>query len=210
MEPHGDGGSAARYVVRYAVRPNGVYKLDHRSGKWSSIEGQEAPLLFLLITIYYERIHYQLVSHTEEPGGPESGLQPEQARLDDEVTPADGYRHVVIDPLALKSCRDHGWSVWALCGRRFVPAAAETTQAACPKCESANHTAERLRDIEDDLRRRFFARQLDYKDPVTAIRLFLVRASCGANSTGPMRRQTTWTWPISSCRSRQTRRISTS
>jgi adenylate kinase family enzyme len=178
MEADSDDESVSTYLVRYAVRPNAVYKLDYRIGRWSSMDGQEASRLFLLITMYYERIYRQLVApmrDDEEELDPEAGSQAEQPRLDDEVTPADEYRHIFIDPLALGPCHDRGWSVWALCGKRFVPVTTAEDAAACLDCESLQHDADRLRNIETVLQRDFFVR-LDYNDPVTATRLFLVRA----------------------------------
>jgi tetratricopeptide (TPR) repeat protein len=174
-----EGDPAGTYIVRYAVRPNDMYKLDYRSGKWSSLDHDEGVLLYLLITIHYERIHNvlqnerSLLGEEEEPG-PDEAPQPEQPRLDDEVTPADGYRHVILEPLTQQSYLGLGWYLWALCGKRFVPTSADLPEA-CPDCESLRSSTERLADIETALRNRYFT-GLDYKNPVAASRLFLSRA----------------------------------
>jgi tetratricopeptide (TPR) repeat protein len=172
-----EGDLTGTYIVRYAVQPNNMYKLDYRTGRWSSIDNEERVLLYLLVTIYYERIHNGLQNErlllTEEEPDADGESQPAQPRLDDEITPSDGYRHILIEALTPEYL-NRGWRLWVLCGKRFVPSPGKTGPI-CPECDSLRNSAERLRDIETALRQRYFTR-LDYKDPDTATHLFLTRA----------------------------------
>jgi tetratricopeptide (TPR) repeat protein len=174
-----DGDPAGRYLVRYALQSNDMYKLDYRTGKWSGLEHDEGVQLYLLITIYYERVHYSLGNERsrltdEEESDPDGGSRSAPPRLDNEVTPSDGYRHIIIEPLPLASYLNRDWYLWALCGKRFV-LTDEQVGAACAECEAMRGNAERLRDIEAALRSRYFT-GLDYKEPVASADLFIMRA----------------------------------
>lgn len=181
MEPDGDDNTAGTYIVRYATRPDGMYKLDYRTGTWSSLDAYEGHTLFLVISIYNERILPGLQRIERRQFDDEQGelvLQEasptEQARLDAVVTPADDCQHVIIDPIAPTACVAHDWSVWALCGKRFVPTNV-TASSPCADCASLQDSTEHLTAVELVLRQRFFTTQLDYGEPLTATRLYLVR-----------------------------------
>src|SRR5262249_58344603 len=100
--------------------------------------------------------------------------QSDLTRLDSEVTPADGFRHVMIDPLTVSSCVEHQFEVWALCGKKFVPSPTPAAER-CLDCERLHGIPERLTEFEKAMRRFFNAIRLD--EPLQTSYLYLIRGT---------------------------------
>ena len=95
-------------------------------------------------------------------------------RLDSEVTPADGFKHLMIDPLTRSSCVEHQFVVWALCGKRLVPGPT-TAAELCPDCERLNGVPERLTEFERAMHGFFSNIRLD--EPLHTSYLYLIRGT---------------------------------